>query len=186
MDFIKKYQISINFCDKQLISPYKKIPLLCNDDVHGKRIKKDDVISKTVPEQCNVTIPSRNIFTLQISCEKPPGIYLCPKTEINEYLILPESIVKVDNNNKFITTILNSSEDDEQLPNFEPKLEPFDINVINNISSNEYVQDNANNSDRKLSIKENLRISHLNQEESSLVTSLCFKYADIFHLEEIN
>lgn len=183
MDFIKKYQISINFCDKQLISPYKKIPLLCNDDIKGKQIKKDDVISKTVPEQCNVTIPSRNIFTLQISCEKPPGIYLCPKTKINEYLTLPESIVKVDNNNKFITTILNSSEDDEQLPNLELKLEPFDINVINNISSNEYVQNNANNSDRKLCIKENLRVSHLNQEESSLVTSLCFKYADIFHLE---
>lgn len=183
LDFIKKYEMAINFINKELVCPYKKIPLLCDNELNKVTSSQE---TKTCPEQKINLIPSRNIYTVQLTCDKPPGFYFCPKTNIGNYLTLPESIVKVDENKKFITTILNTSENDEILQNFDLDLEHFDINTINNISmynNNDNCNSNFPSPDRINKVKENLRTSHLNQEEEHLITSLCLKYADIFHLE---
>lgn len=125
-------------------------------------------------------------MTVKLKCNEKPGFYICPKEKINNYLSLPESVIKVNENKQFITTILNTSENDEIMPPVNVKLEPLDINLINNLSTNEINNFNNNkpSPERIAKIKENLRTSHLNREEESLITSLCIKYSDIFHLED--
>jgi hypothetical protein len=89
-----------------------------------------------------------------------------------------KSILKVESNTS-ITTILNTTDEHIKVDKIDLVLEKFDENT----SSIFHVDRTKTNSYRRLELlKDNLRLTHLNDEEKKSVQKICEDFNDIFHL----
>lgn len=95
---------------------------------------------------------------------------------ISNDVLRANCLVTVKPNNRVNISILNTSERPIEIKsNLCLKIEPF----INKYNFNSV---NNNSLSRTQEVIDNLRISHLNQEESDDLLNLCSNFSDIFHL----
>ena len=96
------------------------------------------------------------------------------------------SLVKV-NNGHIITSILNTREQDEELPNpvvkVVPELRNHDVGetLLIGVTEQKKSRDGPRQSRRERVIAK-LRTDHLNSEEKKSLHELCFDYQDVFFL----
>lgn len=104
---------------------------------------------------------------------------ICPEVFIADGVYLAKSILKVNPNGKCFTTILNTLDKDVKLNELKLNLEAFD-----NKSASIFSLGNENsNTTRVDTLRENLRLDHLNSEEKYSVLKICENYNDIFYLK---
>lgn len=127
----------------------------------------------------NLFLPQRS--EIVIACytnDIQNGPAIVEKQEIHKDIIIPHSIVNVQNN-KFLITCLNSSCHDKNISmpivkTFLYSLNHFPINTINNIPlshMNEY------------DILKLIRRDHLNREENESLDKIVSEFCDIFYIE---
>jgi len=113
------------------------------------------------------------------------GEGLVQRAEIASGLYLADSLVKV-NNGHIITSILNTREQDVELPNPVVKvieLRDHDVveTVLIGVAEQEKGMDDPGQS-REERVIAKLRTDHLNSEEKKSFHELCFDYQDVFFL----
>lgn len=104
---------------------------------------------------------------------------ICPEIHIYDGVYLAKSIVKVENNTA-LTTILNTTNQSIKISKLNLVLEKFNekTSTILNLSS----ENDKSLPHRLKTLRNNLRLDHLNEEEKKSITDLCEEYNDIFHL----
>lgn len=106
---------------------------------------------------------------------------ITPEISICKGVYLARSLVKVDGNNKAITTILNTNNCKVKIEHIKLYLEPFQENHSQVFS---YCQNQSTkiSPERLKLLKENIRTDHLNPEEKSSVLETCMEFNDLFYL----
>ncbi|EFA04804.1 Retrovirus-related Pol polyprotein from transposon 412-like Protein [Tribolium castaneum] len=108
---------------------------------------------------------------------------ICPETPILEGVYLAKAILKVNENNKAFTTILNTTNNRIKVNQIAVKLRKIEeIDLTNDSTQILRVNRNPDLSNRLKLLHENLRLNHLNKEEEESVKNVCNNYNDIFHL----
>lgn len=105
---------------------------------------------------------------------------ITPKLSIHDGVYLAKSILRVNSEGRCFTTILNTLDKEVKVKKLKLFLEPFDnqqssIFTINTVSNN-----------RHSTLKEHLRLDHLNPEEKHSIIQICNKYNDVFYLPNDN
>jgi len=134
-----------------------------------------------------LTIPARTelIVQLPVSAESRIGEGLVEKAEITSGVYLAESLIKV-NNGHIITSILNTREQDVELPNPVVKVvQVRDRDVVETavigVAEQEKGRDGPGQS-RGQRVIDKVRTDHLNSEEKKSLHEVCFDYQDVFFL----
>lgn len=176
IDFLEKYEAKIDLVSKKLSLKYKEFPLF----QHGQ---SDDPFYQT-----NAIIPARTIQLIKIPIQNIENIEEGICTELNfsnNEIKIPNCLVKVIDK-QIITTIANFSTEDKSIKINPIMIEPIPIShqiikSINNVQANNYCVKNFK--DREKEILNQLRLTHLNDEEKSNIINLCLKYQNIFFLD---
>jgi hypothetical protein len=118
-----------------------------------------------------------------VSVESRIGEGLIERPEIVTWLYLAESLVKV-NNGHVITIILNTREQDVEVPNpvvviVELRDCDVDETAVIGVAEQENGRDCPKIS-RGERVTAKLRTEHLNREEKKSLHELCFDYQDVF------
>lgn len=123
-----------------------------------------------------LSIPARSesIHYVAVESGLEGDCVVCAK-ELSKELFLGSTIVRIKDG-KIPIKILNTSEKDIKLPRFIPEV--HSLNHYNICNFNKTVA-NAKRADTLSSI---LKLDHLNPEENKSISTICRKYADIFHL----
>lgn len=165
-DFLSTNGAIINLNKSQLFlaSLGRPIEIVCKKEINSKSFILEPR-SETVIE---VDILNKNISQ---------GI--CPEIKIAEGVYLAKSLVKV-NNNKALTTILNTADKKLRINKIQLELEPFLENASQIFT---YKENNSISIQNRLNLlHNNLRLSHLNSEEKYSILTMCNEYNDIFYL----
>lgn len=93
---------------------------------------------------------------------------------------LPNAVVKINERGEFLTSVLNINAKPMTITFDNIQLEPLQQYSINNVSQ---FDNHTTNPNRKDEILKQLRLEHLNEEESELIQELCLNFSDIFYLE---
>lgn len=104
---------------------------------------------------------------------------ICPEMNVCDGVFLAKSLVKVTENGKCLTTILNTNNYKVKINKIRVNLEPFqeESSFVFNIN----VTPNPNPLKERIQImNNNLRLDHLNTEEKSSILEICHDYNDIF------
>jgi hypothetical protein len=134
-----------------------------------------------------LTLPARTelIVQLPVSAGSRIGEGLIERAEITSGVHMAESLVKV-NNGHIITSILNTREEDVELP--KPVVKVVELRdrdvcetAVIGVGEQEKGRDDPGQS-RGERVIDKLRIDHLNSEEKKSVYELCFDYQDMFFL----
>jgi hypothetical protein len=117
------------------------------------------------------------------------GERVVDRAEITSGVYLAESLVKV-NNGHIITSILNTTELDVEVPNTVTKLvEVRDRDVVETavVGATEQEKGMADpGQSREERVIAKLRTDHLNSEEKISLHELCFDYQEVFFLPGTN
>lgn len=153
----------------------------------NKRLLKIDSLPFpiTIHYDCSINdvthqLPARSESIIQVNISNPhvkEGI--SPKMQLYEGVFLAKSVVKVNDNNKAITTILNTTDQTLKVSNITLELEEFDepTSVMFNRVSTVNINQN-----RIKDLEQNLRLDHLNTEERTSVFDICSQFNDLFLL----
>lgn len=97
----------------------------------------------------------------------------------HEYLLIPNAILSVKDNNQSLITIINKSNNRLTIPVPTLQLEPLvKESFIYSLTSD---ADNCL-SNRINTLNNHLRLDHLNSEEKETIKNICHQFNDIFHL----
>ncbi|EFA05920.1 Retrovirus-related Pol polyprotein from transposon 297-like Protein [Tribolium castaneum] len=108
---------------------------------------------------------------------------ICPETPICEGVYLAKAILKVNENNKAFTTILNTTNNRIKVNQIAVKLGKIkEIDLTNDSTQILRVNRNPDVSNRLKLLHENVRLNHLNKEEEESVKNVCNNYNNIFYL----
>lgn len=107
------------------------------------------------------------------------GVVSCQKLTNNPNFIVPNSIVKIENNHALIT-IINTSDEMKSL-----KIPNLNVQALSKQTTMyklapEKIENSTEN--RVKILTENLRLNHLNREEKESIEKICAEFNDIFHL----
>jgi len=134
-----------------------------------------------------LTLPARTelIVRLPVSVGSRIGEGLVEKAEIASGVYLGDSPVKI-NNGLIITSILNTREQDVELPNpvvnvIELRDNDVGETILIGVTEQEKSRDGPRQS-RGERVIVKLRADHLNSEEKKSLRELCFDYQDVFFL----
>lgn len=130
-------------------------------------------------------IPPRSEAIIECSVRNPEiqeGIVLDQK--ISRSMLIANCVVRVKQNKRINISVINTSEEPVTLKsNLNLNLTP-----INNLDLNEqpltvnHIQTTTDCAMRTDKVLEQLRVSHLNDEEKDALFELCSEFSDIFHL----
>lgn len=168
-DFFRKHNASINYENNSLKLKSVPYPLPLN---------------RNTPQQSahNITINPRCETIVPIKLKNPWNIAegLVCGIKINDNLLMPNAIVKVDDNNHSFITIVNTSTFKQTIEIPELLLQP----LSNQAYIYSLVADHSNNNpqNRINILNDNLRLQHLNDEERATINKICLDFNDIFHL----
>ena len=178
-----QFQINSN-TNKDAVQPNINVT---KDAVQPKLNKNEDAVQENIIPNEVTTFENKieieprveHVFKLKCTNLKDTDA-ICPSFEI-ENVKIASSLVKINSNGEFFTTIINPTNETKQV-NFKTlKLESFNAENILNYSQNE------NNSkfeiDREYQVKNQLRLNHLNKEKRDAIIKICFEFLDIFYLE---
>lgn len=167
-DILKEQAAEINYekCTLKFKSLPFNIPIHLNSNPNSKSTYYLQPRSETIVE---IDIANPEILE---------GV--CPEIELSNGVYLAKALIKVNDNGKAITTILNTNDYKVNVKNIKIRLEPFLINqsFMFNVSSSK----NASSNDRIKLLNENLRLKHLNPEERRSILDICTEFNDIFFL----
>lgn len=127
-----------------------------------------------------IKVPARTISYVRLKCTPCNfEVAICPRIDLSKTVRIPSALVRIDHDS-FITSVANISTSDAEIQLPLVDLEKFE-------ESNVFSVDNSPNKcidqSRFDNVLKNLRLEHLNQEESKLIQDLCISYSDIFFLE---
>jgi hypothetical protein len=182
-DFLKMMQAHI-CCKKRLLTFQYK-----GSTVHKKLGPPPGYESKTSQDRSvdMLTIPARTEMIVRLPVNIEPHVRegLVEKSELLTEEYLAESLVKV-NNGYVITSVLNTREQEIEIPNPEVQLielEDNDKDGVAVIGLTEQRKDKGDqSSSRGERVTDRLRTDHLNDEERKSLFELCFDYQDVFYL----
>lgn len=135
-------------------------------------------------------IPPRSEIIIECSVQNPEmkeGLIL--DQHFSDSLLIANCIVRVKDNNRINITIANTSEEPITLnSNLNLKLDPIDYSKFKNDSNIpiNHINTTDNTLERTEKVLNQLRISHLNNEEKDALLQACSDFSDIFHLPEEN
>ena len=148
-----------------------------NNKVKLKGVSKPlDLLSEEILSSNKIYLKARTETLVAINIknsEIKEGI--APDLKIMEGVYLSRAIVKVNNNNKAFATILNTRTTDQIIEPITVSLESLPTHCFE-------IKNLEPRSSRKLILKNNLRLEHLNKEEKDSVVKICEAYSDIFFL----
>jgi hypothetical protein len=159
-------------------------------NVINKKLESLPESRKGVPEEKRVkkiSLPARTEMIVQLPIRAGSKMKegLVEKAELAAGVYLAESLVKV-NNGQVITSILNTREQNIEIPITEVKLVEQGNSEGNEVSTIELTQRDKIKGDANLSRGEEviskLRTDHLNEEEKRALQEICFDYQDVFYL----
>lgn len=107
------------------------------------------------------------------------GIVSSQQLNHDDTLLIPNAIVRVDDQNNAIITIVNTSTKVETIPIPELYIESLLIGShVYNLAPNQ----SSNETSKRLDVlNQNLRLEHLNKEEHSALSQICTECNAIFH-----
>lgn len=169
------------------------IPFYYNPSKFKQEMQKRNEcnFSKLNPKQKllkQIRIPPRTELFVTLPAVGKNGSKLTPKLKLNKNVIMPSAIVKL-HNNWFKTSLINISNETQEINFYNPLvLEEYQTNT-----NNQPIQINNFDINNKSCIKNilnqnlenNLRLDHLNQEETTMLTNLCHQFKDIFYSPDI-
>ncbi|KAK9687374.1 Integrase zinc binding domain [Popillia japonica] len=107
------------------------------------------------------------------------GIVVSQQLGADNSILIPNAVVKVRNDNTAITTLINTSVTKQTIPCPELHIIPLPEQAyINKITTG----NGSKIQPRSKLLDENLRLTHLNDEEVVSVRDICHEFHDIFHL----
>lgn len=169
-DFLKTHRAKINY-ENSLLS-LNSIPVPIS-------------LGRNTPQcsQTMIRICARFEMVVPINLINPSnlqeGVVSKQSLNLNNSLLIPNAIIKVDNNNRGLITILNTSVQSFEIPIPEMFIEPIpNHSYIYSLAEN---QDNNKESSRLRVLHQNLRLNHLNTEERDSIKESS-EFNDIFHL----
>lgn len=107
---------------------------------------------------------------------------ICPEVVLYDGVYIAKAIVKVDSDNKALTTVLNTRDCEMRINKLKLTLEPFNEKTCSVFLTNNSNQKSLARPERLELLKSNLRVSHLNSEEKDSIEKICTEYNDIFFL----
>lgn len=123
-------------------------------------------------------IPARSEKLIKIPFDSMKnGDYVFMSNEISEGIYLANSIININDNFAF-SSIMNSTENDFDLKNFDFKIEPLENY---NVFYFDQFFENSNSS-RLSELETLINFEHMNVEESESITKICRDFNDIFLL----
>lgn len=168
------YDCIVDLKNKQLITNFKTIPLFKVTD----NCDKDKIIAINETNEISLEPRIEKVVKLKSKLRNTEAILLACEIE---NVRLPNSVVKIDGNGKFLTTAINANAIPKTVSLPELSFEPFEMTTINSLG----ISENPGKYERP-EIRKQLRLDHLNEEEQELITKLCLEYSDIFYLEGDN
>lgn len=165
-------------------------PLNCKIDMKNKILHTENA---SIPIRDDIKsfskLEPRCEQVVNFLCKQEEGDYFLERKITKNGLIFPAALVTVKNGN-LLTTVVNESENEVLLKRNNNcnlhlhKLNPKkkNGNYVHQINTMEI--DEELDEIRKQNLN-NLRTSHMNDEEKRQITKLCYNYRDIFHCEEI-
>lgn len=170
-DFIQNFKIDIQYSTNSLNLQSYLIPICFSKPSYIIPPRSEMVIECSVSNYLSELEQQKEALVLdQKICE---GVFLA------------NCIVSLKPNNRVNVTVLNTTESEIVIDNFEVRLTPFELpsskcddkphELINQLSSL--------NINRSQKVLEQIRCSHLNSEEHKALMNCISRYTDIFHLE---
>ncbi|KAJ8730401.1 hypothetical protein PYW07_017439 [Mythimna separata] len=128
------------------------------------------------------TIPARTEVIIECTVENPEiGEGLIIDQHISRNLLIANCMVKVKNNNRINISILNTLEAPVMInSDLQLRLEPFQLQASIFIGTS----DECHTFERTEEVLKELRVSHLNSEETEALYSVCSQFSDVFHLPD--
>lgn len=166
-DFFDQEKIEINFSERTIKLKSIPMPIPFGDPEIAKRE------IQVVPPRTETVIRVNIINSTKLT----EGI--TPNVIIDEGVYLAKAILKVDQNNQALTTVVNTTNQVCYINVIDLKLENFNYKESSVFT---YHIENTIPKDRINVLFQNLRLDHLNIEEKKAITTLCKTYNDIFHL----
>lgn len=172
-DFFRSQSCRINYAESSLsinALPFK-IPLCRNTPQYSR-------ISISLNPRSETVVPINIINPDNVR----EGIIKCQFLNENHKILIPNAMVSINENNLALITMVNMSNVKQIIPIPDIQIEAipkhdsiFNFNVISD-------RNEVNNEERIHLLNQNLRLDHLNKEESESIKSICEKFNDIFHL----
>ena len=165
-DFFQNHKAKIDYQNDSLI-------------IHGCKFKLFHTELDDIDDNPIILEPRTETVVLLNALNPETKVGIIPDLEIIPNVFISRAITRVQKNNKIIATILNSSENRVKITHKDIVLEPFDENKSFLFFSNI----DKNNKNRFEKLKQQLRVSHLNSEETESLLNICNEYSHIFHLD---
>lgn len=169
-DFIQHFKIDVQYSSNTLNLQGYTIPIC--------------------PSKTSYIVPSRSemiiecpVFNLSDIFDQKEALVLDQK--ICEGVFLANCIVYIKPNNRVNVSVLNTTESEIEIDNFQVQLTPFKLPPSESEDTQLKLvhQLNSLNIDRSKKVLDQVRRSHLNPQESKALMNCLSKYTDIFHLE---
>lgn len=181
-DILNKYKGMIDYNTKILKLEENEFKLHYENEIEGNNLNKECM-------ELTITVKARteSVIPIKITNDVKNNHGIVPRKELVSGVVLCPSLITV-NDNKGITTVLNTTNEDITLPIPQVKLEEVDLvseKILKINDTNEkknYTNENYESS-RLDKLENSLRTNHLNSEEKLSLINLCKEYNHIFHLE---
>ena len=182
-DFLEHYQGIVDIKNRKLITNFKTVPLHKISDKSTNTPLNSEINfikeNKIIKNEIKIEPRTEKVFKLKCNLSNTDAIISAKQID---KVYLPNSLVHVNEHGEFFTTILNANAITKTVNFSEINIEPFQTGtILNNHKSNQNI--NFQQKDRLYSIKQQLRLDHLNSEEKEAITNLCLDFEDIFYLE---
>lgn len=169
-DFIQHFKIDIQYSTKTLSLEGYEIPIYCSKPSYVIPPRSEMVIECPVSNLSEIT-------------DLKEALILDHK--ISEGVFLANCIVNLKPNNRVNVSVLNTTETQVEIDNFQVQLTPFKLppSKLDDTQQKLIHQLDSLVIDRSQKVIEQIRCSHLNPQEKKALMNCLSKYTDIFHLD---
>jgi hypothetical protein len=167
-DFLEERESVINYCSRQIIM---------NDNVVVKFDPKQTAITT---EPCRLTLKARTETIVRVITASK-GLGLLAKSELVLGVYLAASLTRAVNGG-CVTSIINTRDTDVTIDLPRVDLEGLALNESEGALTLTLTADSGSSARRLSTLRNQLRLEHLNAEERTSIVAICEEYNDVFHL----
>lgn len=170
-DFLRIYCVNIDYDSKYMSLCGHKLPILFNTPTYVIPARTEAVI------ECMVSNEKTELHKLREA--------LVLDQVISDGVYLANCIVSLKPNNRVNISVLNTTESDVHIRDFQVHLTQLDSSIISKSSDTHEIINTVSSSpsDRISRVLSQIRHEHLNAEEKKLLLDCCSEYNDIFYLD---
>ncbi|CAG9119218.1 unnamed protein product [Plutella xylostella] len=135
-------------------------------------------------------IPSRSIAIVECAVSNDESelsnckVALIVDHTVSEGVYVSNCLATLKSNKRVNVSILNTTESDVKIIDYRVHLTPIDFNLEDAESTSESINKiTLSNSSRSQQVLNNIRTSHLNEQEKKALLNCCSEFTDIFYLE---